>query len=116
MSDKNKFDIDNFIKEAQKYIKSPTSWVCVNEVKKWDINPRTITAEAMERLKNKIKKYPSFFFARPILVNFTGDNNKLVVFAGNQRLEASLQLEMEKVPVVIFNLQEKRSPLALAGG
>lgn len=108
MSDKNKFDIEKFIKEAQKYIKSPTSWICVNEVKKWDINPRTITQEGIDRLKNKIMKYPSFFLARPIMANYTKDSEPMVVFAGNQRLEASLQLGMEKVPVVIFNnLPEK---------
>ena len=39
--------------EAQKYIKVPTTWIDVNEVKKWDINPRTITAEGIDRLKNK---------------------------------------------------------------
>lgn len=101
-------DIQKFMEEAQKYIKMPTTWIDINEVKKWDINPRTITAEGIDRLKNKIVKYPSFFFARPILANYTSDDKPLIVFAGNQRLEASLQLKLKKVPAIIFaNLPEK---------
>ena len=97
-----KIDIQNFIQEAMKSIKQATTWLNINEVKKWDINPRTITQEGLEDLKYKIKNNPSFFFARPILANQTGPEKK-IVFAGNQRLEASLQLGLEKVPVIIFN-------------
>ena len=92
----------SIIEEARKHIKQQTTWMSVNDVVKWDINPRVITREGLDRLKNKIMKYPSFFLARPILVNCGKDGRK-VVFCGNQRLEASRELGLQEVPVIIFD-------------
>lgn len=86
----------------EKYVNQATQYIDTSKLKKWNINPRTISQESLEILKQKITKYPEFFFARPILANCVDDNH-LIVFAGNQRLEAALQLGLKKVPVIIFN-------------
>lgn len=79
----------------------------IDELKKHENNPRTITSDQLERLKESIVKNPDYFKARPIVVsNRTGE---LVVIAGNQRLEASMQLGLKEVPTYLLeNLTEER--------
>lgn len=79
----------------------------ISDLKKYDNNPRTITNEQLEKLKESISKNPDYFEARPIVLsNRTGE---LVVIAGNQRLEASIQLGLKKVPTYLLeNLTEER--------
>ena len=79
----------------------------IDELKKHENNPRTITSDQLERLKESIVKNPDYFEARPIVVsNRTGE---LVVIAGNQRLEASMQLGLKEVPTYLLeNLTEER--------
>ncbi|WP_071146141.1 ParB N-terminal domain-containing protein [Bacteroides ihuae] len=79
----------------------------ISDLKKYDNNPRTITNEQLEKLKESISKNPDYFEARPIVLsNRTGE---LVVIAGNQRLEASMQLGLKKVPTYLLeNLTEER--------
>jgi DNA modification methylase len=71
-------------------------------------NPRKITKEDLEILKQSIQKNPDYFWARPLLVN--NSTGKLVVYAGNQRLRASRELGLKHCPCIVENLtpeQEK---------
>lgn len=56
-------------------------------------NPRTISAGALEYLRNSIKDFPKMMTLRPIVV----DEN-LMVLGGNQRLLAIQKLEMAEIP------------------
>lgn len=79
----------------------------LSEMKKLDGNPRKITPEQLETLKQSIEKNKDYFEARPlILSNRTGE---LVVIAGNQRYEACKQLGIEECPTVLLEgLTEER--------
>ena len=88
-----------------KEIKNKTEYIDPKNLFLLDSNPRTIKDENFKKLKESIKKLPNYFEARPILVNKTGD--KLIVYAGNMRLKASLELKMEKVPCIIEELTDE---------
>lgn len=79
----------------------------LSEMKKLDGNPRKITQEQLDALKQSIEKNKDYFEARPlILSNRTGE---LVVIAGNQRYEACKQLGIEECPTVLLEgLTEER--------
>ena len=79
----------------------------LSEMKKLDGNPRKITPEQLETLKQSIEKNKDYFEARPlILSNRTGE---LVVIAGNQRYEACKQLGIGECPTVLLEgLTEER--------
>lgn len=66
-------------------------------------NPRKIDAEQFEVLKKSIADNPEYFEVRPILC--TPD---FVVFAGNMRLRAALELKLEKVPVAIMDISAEK--------
>ena len=83
-----------------KVIKHPTEYRPLAELKKLPDNPRTITKEAMERLKKSLKNNTDYFEARPlILSNRTGE---LIILAGNQRYEAAKALGLEEVPCCLI--------------
>ena len=97
-------------------VENVVKYIPIDRLTKWHINPRTITDKALNDLKYKINKYKFFMEARPILVNIKKDKpNELIVFAGNQRLEAIKQLGWKEVPVVIFNdlTDEQQKELAI---
>lgn len=79
----------------------------LSEMKKLDGNPRKITQEQLETLKQSIERNKDYFEARPlILSDRTGE---LVVIAGNQRYEACKQLGIEQCPTVLLSgLTEER--------
>lgn len=79
----------------------------LSEMKKLDGNPRKITTEQMETLKQSLEANRDYFEARPlILSDRTGE---LVVIAGNQRYEACRQLGIEECPTVLLSgLTEER--------
>lgn len=62
-------------------------------------NPRKICKDQFEKLCNSLKKDPNFFFNRPCLVH--NKENKLVVYAGNQRILAAKKLGWENVPCIV---------------
>lgn len=90
-----------------KVVKYPVEYRGLGELKKLEHNPRTITKEAMERLKKSIKDNEDYFEARPIILfNRTGE---LVILAGNQRYEAAKALGIDQVPTVLLEgLTEER--------
>ena len=79
----------------------------LSDMKKLEGNPRKITQEQLETLKQSIERNKDYFEARPlILSNRTGE---LVVIAGNQRYEACKQLGIEECPTVLLEgLTEER--------
>ncbi|CAB4185556.1 ParB/Sulfiredoxin [uncultured Caudovirales phage] len=64
-----------------------------------DANPRLIGKSELTKLQNSMEKDKYFFEARPCLVNKVGD--KLVVYAGNQRVRAAINLGWRLVPCLI---------------
>lgn len=79
----------------------------IKELRRLINNPRTISCEQLEILKESIVRNPDYFEARPlILSDRTGE---LVIIAGNQRYEASLQIGLLEVPTVLIpGLTEER--------
>lgn len=79
----------------------------LSDMKKLEGNPRKITQEQLETLKQSIERNKDYFEARPlILSDRTGE---LVVIAGNQRYEACRQLGIEQCPTVLLEgLTEER--------
>lgn len=63
---------------------------------------RTIQPEAFEELKESIAGDSDFFQRRPCLVNKIGDD--LIVYAGNQKLDAAISLGWEKVPCLVTEI------------
>lgn len=79
----------------------------ISEIKKLDGNPRKISKEQMNILKESISKNADYFEARPIILS--DRTGELVIIAGNQRYEACLQLGIETVPTVLLSgLTEER--------
>lgn len=62
-------------------------------------NPRTISKEGMAKLCKSIQEDPTFLWSRPVLVHDLDD--KLVVYAGNQRVRAAKKLGWKQIPCVI---------------
>lgn len=90
-----------------KEIKNIVKYRPVSEIKELPNNPRTISKEDFDRLKDSIIDNPEYFEGRPlILSDRTGE---LVVLAGNQRLRAAKAVGMKEVPtIVLSNLTEEK--------
>lgn len=71
-------------------------------------NPRKIDKQQFSKLCKSLEEDPKFFQARPCLVNHIVANNKMVVYAGNQRVQAAKKLGWKQVPCIIdIDLDEK---------
>ncbi len=65
-------------------------------------NPRKITKEQFEKLVKSLEADPGFFDLRPCLVNRLADaGNALIVYAGNQRVQAAKKLKWKNVPCIV---------------
>lgn len=73
----------------------------LTDLHKYSNNPRTITREQMDRLKESIKKNPDYFEARPLILS--DRTGVLVIIAGNQRYEASIELGLTQVPTFLIS-------------
>ena len=70
-------------------------------------NPRKITPEDMERLKESIRNNPDYLEAHPIVLS--DRTGELVIIDGNQRYEACCQMGYDKVPTALLSgLTEER--------
>lgn len=67
-----------------------------------DYNPRKISKDAMEELKNSIRR---FGLVDPIIVNSAPERNGIVI-GGHMRLRAAQELGFEAVPVVYLNIPD----------
>lgn len=65
-------------------------------------NPRIIKDRQFEILCESIKKHKTYFETRPILAN-----KEMIVFAGNMRLKAAIEIGLEEVPVAIMDIPEE---------
>lgn len=80
--------------------------VRIADLKETENNPRTITKEDFERLKNSLQEDPEFLEAREIVV----DEN-LTILGGHQRVRALQQLgnnEIEVKQVIGWSEEKKR--------
>lgn len=66
-----------------------------HELKHFERNPRTITKEDMDHLKNSIRK---FGMVDPLIID---ENN--VVIGGNQRLIAADDLKLDEIPCIVIS-------------
>lgn len=78
----------------------------IDDLKLWDLNPRTITSENFERLKNHLKKLEQY---KPVLIN--EDN---VVIGGNMRVLAMKDLGIKKVWVSVVKAKTRAEMLKYA--
>lgn len=79
----------------------------LEELKKLENNPRTISDEQLDKLKESIRNNPDYFEARPIILS--DRTGELIIIAGNQRYDACISLGMQQVPTVLIpNLTEER--------
>jgi len=81
-------------------------YIPVGKIKSNPQNPRVIKDEAFKRLCASLREDRDYFEARPILVN-----KDMVIFAGNQRYRAAVEIGMKEVPVIVMDnpgLEAKR--------
>ena len=79
----------------------------IESLSKLENNPRTITPEDMERLKESISNNPDYLEAHPIVLS--DRTGEMVIIDGNQRYEACVQLGMSEVPTALLHgLTEER--------
>jgi len=75
-----------------------------------EINPRNIKKQAFERLKTSLRSENGkrFFEQRPCLVNRR--DNQLIIYAGNMRYRAAVDLGWTKIPCVVdeISIEEER--------
>lgn len=76
-------------------------YIPVGKIKPNPQNPRVIKDEAFKRLCASIREDRDYFEARPILVN-----KDMVIFAGNQRYRAAVEIGMKEVPVIVMDNPE----------
>ncbi len=78
-------------------------YIKTSDLKTHPNNPRLCKDHQFKILCESIKKNPDYFETRPILCN-----KDLVIFAGNMRQKAALEVGMAEVPVCIMDISEER--------
>lgn len=66
-------------------------------------NPRTVTEQAMQELESSLQDFPELLAAQAIFCD-----QDLIVYGGNQRLQALINLGVEYVEVVIYDLPKEQ--------
>jgi len=92
----------------------PIQIIDIDQLNLLNKNPRKISELNYEKLKSSIKRDPEFLKLRPILAY--QDNDKLIIYAGNQRWKACKELGFKEIPVIIdtqANLETVRSRILL---
>ena len=69
------------------------------KLKFYEKNPRKIDKQQFEKLCANIKNDADFFAMRPCLVN--DSNDKLTIYAGNQRAKAAKKIGLKDVPCIV---------------
>ncbi len=87
--------------------------VPIDQIELLEDNPREISAREFKKLCNDVKKDPDFLIQRPPLVNNITSENRMVAYAGNQRLKAAKANGMKEIGVwvqdnVPKNIQDER--------
>lgn len=80
--------------------KIPIIWRKLSDLTPNKDNPRTITKEDYNRLKNSMLRNPQMINAKPLLLsNRTGE---LVIIGGNQRFAVARAMGRTELPTVLF--------------
>ncbi len=79
--------------------------VAVTLLRPWPDNPRRISGERLEALKQSMVADPAMLWARPLLALRDG-----TVFSGNQRLRVARELGWESIPVLYVDLDVGPGP------
>jgi len=74
----------------------------IAELTPLDKNPRKISDDDFERLRQSVESLPTYFEARPLLIN--DESGQLIVYAGNQRLKAAKKLGLKEIPCIVETL------------
>jgi ParB/RepB/Spo0J family partition protein len=77
-------------------------YLSIADLKSSEYNPRKISKESLEQLKESIKR---FQIVDPIIVN-SAPNRKNIVIGGHMRLRGAKELGFKKVPVVYVNIPD----------
>lgn len=68
-------------------------------------NPRTLSKDALEKVKESLTNNPRLFHLRPVIASSrTGDN---IIWCGNTRYLAAKELGLHEVPAAILDLTEE---------
>ena len=86
-------------KNPKKYNQYEIHWYEINQLKEASYNPRFITTESLEGLKNSIS---TFGLLDPIVFNKHTKN----IVSGHQRYKAAQELGIEKIPVIEIDIDE----------
>lgn len=73
----------------------------IEELSKLEGNPRKITADEMECLKESLTSIPEYMEAHPVVLS--DRTGELVIIDGNQRMEAARQLGWVDVPTALMS-------------
>ena len=79
------------------------TYLSITKLKNHPKNPRLIKDDQFKRLCESISRNRDYFETRPILAN-----KDMVIFAGNQRFRAAVELGMPEVPVAVMDIPVKR--------
>ncbi|MFA5871590.1 MAG: DNA methyltransferase [Parcubacteria group bacterium] len=77
-------------------------YVDASMLKASEYNPRRISKEGMEHLKESIRRYS---LVDPLIVN-SAPNRKGILIGGHMRLRAAVELGIKKVPIVELNIPD----------
>jgi len=77
-------------------------YVPIDQLKPSEYNPRKISKESMEQLKESIKR---FQMVDPIITNIA-PNRRNIVIGGHMRLRAAKELKFKEIPAVYVNIPD----------
>lgn len=92
----------NRLKTKQQNTKLNIVYVSIKELKPSEYNPRKISKESLEQLKESIRR---FQMVDPIIVN-AASNRKNIVIGGHMRLRGAKELGFKEVPVVYVKIPD----------
>ena len=84
----------------------------LSQITPWEKNPRSISKENFDRLKKSIEEDPAMLEARPLMVNHKG--SKYILYGGNMRLKAMLELWWEEAPCHVFEDADEKTMIKRA--
>ena len=93
-------------KDLEKLIILKTEMVPANKLKPAKWNPRIITDKKFRKLCEAITDDPQFITLRPILASKKG-----IIYAGNMRYRALIDLGYTEVPCIFTDIDEKTARL-----
>lgn len=84
----------------------------LEDLKLWGDNPRTISKDEFEKLKESIRRKPYYMNARPIVLS--DRTGELIIIAGNQRYKAVRELGWTEAPCIVFHCETEEQEVEIA--